>query len=75
MGCFSSIFGIIIGFFPPAQLNVGNIYFYEAFLILSLLIMVLIPFILIKFKKPHWTPDLNGLRKHHHTLVHSDQKH
>ncbi len=43
---------ILLGFFPPAQLNVGNLVFYELFLILGLCIFSAIPLIIYKMRKP-----------------------
>ena len=56
LGMISSLFAIIITFFPPKSLNVGSIVFYEGFLIGGLLLMVLIPLIIYQFKKPEWRP-------------------
>lgn len=56
IGIFSSLFAIVITFFPPSQLHVGNLIFYEGFLIIGLLIMIAIPLIIYQFRKPHWMP-------------------
>jgi amino acid transporter len=45
---------IIFGFFPPLEIQVGNIYFYEGFLIAGIFIFCLIPFIIYQFRKPEW---------------------
>lgn len=55
MGILSSVFVILLGFVPPSQLNVGNLALYEFYLILSMLGMSIIPLIIHKFRKPHWT--------------------
>lgn len=54
MGILASLFAIFLGFVPPSQLNVGNLYFYESFLGIGLLIMISIPLIIYQFRKPHW---------------------
>ena len=54
IGCIASLFGIFIGFIPPAQIKIGNLVVYEGFLIISLLIMIGIPLIIYQFRKPHW---------------------
>lgn len=54
MGIIGSIFAIILAFVPPTQLDVGNIFFYEAFLIVGLLILAGIPLIIHQLRKPHW---------------------
>lgn len=51
LGILASVFAFFIGFIPPKQLEVGNIIFYEAFLVLGILILGLPPFILSKFAK------------------------
>jgi len=54
MGILASLFAIFIGFVPPAQLQTGNLFFYELFLIAGLFIMCVIPLIIYQFRKPHW---------------------
>lgn len=56
IGIASSIFATIITFFPPKQLNVGSIVFYESFLIGGLLLMIAVPIIIYQFRKPEWMP-------------------
>lgn len=56
LGSFSSIFAIFITFFPPSQLEVGSLVFYECFLIFGLLLMIAVPLIIYQFRKPHWMP-------------------
>lgn len=53
-GILACVFVILLGFYPPSQLNVGNLVFYEFLLILSLLIMSAIPLIIHRCRKPHW---------------------
>lgn len=53
-GIVACVFAILLGFFPPAQLNVGNLVFYELFLIVGLLLMSAIPLIIHAFRKPSW---------------------
>jgi glutamate:GABA antiporter len=50
-GILASIFALFIGFVPPKQLETGNIVFYEAFLILGILVLSTPPFIIEYFKK------------------------
>jgi len=54
LGALSSLFAILIGFVPPGQLQVGNIYFYEGFLIIGIFLMSIIPYFIYKFKDPSW---------------------
>lgn len=54
LGIFGSGFGCIIGFFPPAQLDTGSFWTFEAFLIGGTLLFCLLPFLILKLRKPHW---------------------
>lgn len=54
LGLLSSVFAIIITFFPPSQLQVGSIWAYDGFLAGSLLIMIIIPIMIYQFRKPSW---------------------
>lgn len=56
IGMISSLFAIVITFFPPKSLNVGSVVFYEGFLMGGLLLMVLVPLVIYQFKKPEWEP-------------------
>ena len=54
LGILSCLFGIFLVFMPPSQINIGNIYLYEAFLIGGLVIMCGIPLLIHCFKRPCW---------------------
>ena len=56
LGVISSLFAFFIGFVPPAQLEVGSLWFYEGFLILGLILMSLIPYLIYRSRKPEWKP-------------------
>ena len=43
MGMIGSLFGFFIGFFPPSQFDIGQLAFFESFLIFGTLIFCLIP--------------------------------
>lgn len=62
-GIVSCVFVILIGFYPPAQINVGNIVFYELFLIGGLVISIIIPFIIHALKKPSWKITIKEMDK------------
>lgn len=53
-GLISSIFGIIIGLYPPSQIDVGNLFNYEMFLLIGVFVLSGIGFILYLLRKPHW---------------------
>ncbi len=54
VGIFTSLFAIFLVFIPPAQINVGSIVFFESFLMIGLAVMIAIPLIITRFKKPKW---------------------
>ncbi len=54
IGILACAFTIFVGFFPPSQLQVGSLVFYDSFLIVGLLIMIAIPLIIHQFRKPDW---------------------
>ena len=54
LGTIGAVFTLFIGFLPPSQIDEGNLYFYESFLIAGILVMVLLPTIIYALKKPHW---------------------
>lgn len=56
LGCFSTFF---IGFFPPAQLETGNTFFYVLFLSAGILIVCAAPSLILLFKKPGWSKPLS----------------
>jgi glutamate:GABA antiporter len=54
LGILACSFGYLIAFVPPASLQVGSLWFFESFLILGNLILIIIPLIIYKYRKPHW---------------------
>ena len=54
IGLLSSLIAIIVGFFPPEQLETGSPLFYELFLSIGIIIFCAAPFIILLFKKPSW---------------------
>ncbi len=54
LGMISCLFGFFLVFIPPSQIEVGNIFIYETFLILGLLVMCGIPLAIHSFKKASW---------------------
>lgn len=57
LGVISCTFAFLMGFIPPGQLQTGNIMFYEGFLLGGLFIMILIPYLIYKMRKPSWHPE------------------
>ena len=54
VGIAACIGTIIVGFFPPSQIQVGKIFTYEAILIVGIVIFCVPPFILYALRKAHW---------------------
>lgn len=51
VGILISLGALIVGFIPPAQLEVGSLLFYESFLVLGLGISTAIPFVCMQLQK------------------------
>lgn len=58
IGIMTCIFAIALIFVPPAQINVGNLVFFESFLAIGLVVMAAIPLCIYGFKKPSWKPQI-----------------
>ncbi len=58
VGILSSLFTLIIGFFPPTQIPTGNVTFYVLFLLIGMVLVCLTPTLILKFKKPSWSKRL-----------------
>lgn len=56
IGALASLFAIFIGYVPPAEFSVGDVFTYELFLVSSLIIMMAIPLVIYQFRKPSWVP-------------------
>ncbi|MFC1576217.1 APC family permease [Candidatus Omnitrophota bacterium] len=54
IGFLGALVTLIIGFFPPSQLKTGNVFFYEGFLIVGMLLMCAVPLVISRFRKPAW---------------------
>jgi glutamate:GABA antiporter len=54
LGLLASLFAFFISFVPPAQLHIGNIVFYESFLIGGIVLMIVIPLIIYQCRRPSW---------------------
>jgi len=57
MGFLATLFGFFLAFVPPSQLAVGNLFFYESFLIIGLVSMIVLPLLIFAFRKPEWHPE------------------
>lgn len=54
LGILSSIGAIVLGFIPPSQLSIGNIFVYEGILIIGILLLTAPPVIIYLLRKPKW---------------------
>ena len=62
LGLIGVTFTFIMGFFPPPDVKVTNLFFFEGFLIIGICSMIAAPFIIDALKKPSWilSPRLGG---------------
>ncbi len=58
LGLVGALFTLALGFFPPSELKTGNIWFYESFLIIGILVMCGAAFIIHAVRRPHWMPSV-----------------
>lgn len=54
IGILATTFGFLICYLPPAQLNTGDLWFFETYLLGGFSLLALPPLLLIRFKKDHW---------------------
>ena len=59
LGILGALFTLIIGFFPPEQLDTGNSLFYISFLVIGILAFCAAPFLILLFKKPSWNEPIS----------------
>jgi putative glutamate/gamma-aminobutyrate antiporter len=50
----AAAFAVALGYFPPAQLQTGSVFFYEAFLISGLVIVCAVPLLVYQFRRRGW---------------------
>jgi len=53
-GITSCVGAIMLGFVPPAQINVGDVTTYEILLVAGVVVFCLPPFLIYNYKKPEW---------------------
>ncbi|MBI3211419.1 MAG: amino acid permease [Simkania negevensis] len=54
IGIFGAIFSIIIGFYPPPEINISHFWGYALFLGIGMVIFCSAPFLILFFKRPSW---------------------
>ena len=54
-GIGASVFGILVGFLPPPELQTGSPLFYQGFLVAGILLVCIMPHLILIFKKKNWT--------------------
>lgn len=57
VGTLTCIAGIIVGFLPPDDIDVGNVFVYEASLLIGIIVLCAPPFIFYSLRKPAWNGD------------------
>ncbi|MBS0649734.1 MAG: amino acid permease [Verrucomicrobia bacterium] len=63
LGICSSIYAMIIAFFPPSQIETGSKTLYIAFVALATAIFTCGPFLILLFQKPSWKKQLEHEKK------------
>ncbi len=59
IGILGALCAILLGFFPPSQLDTGGLFFYESFLIIGMIITIFAPIIIFALRKPSWKQNSN----------------
>lgn len=54
LGILACVSAFVLGFIPPSQLPTGGLLFYELFLGIGFIVLVSIPFIVFRLRKPSW---------------------
>jgi amino acid transporter len=54
LGLVTVLFTMVISFFPPEQLAMGSVTTYHMFLSVGLVVVVVIPLIIYRLRKPGW---------------------
>lgn len=54
IGVIVSLFTIVIGFFPPKNLVLSDLVFYELFLSIGMVVFIGFPFLILLFKRKSW---------------------
>ena len=63
IGLLTCLFGFFIGFFPPSDMNTGNLFTFELIVIGGTLLVAIPPFVFKFFSKPSWKINQNFLDK------------
>lgn len=50
----AAAFAVALGYFPPAQLQTGSVFFYEAFLVIGMVTVCAVPLLVYQFRRPGW---------------------
>lgn len=58
-GAVASVFAIIVGFIPPAQLHIENVVAFECFMIGGFIVLSIFPLFIYHFRKPEWLPKIH----------------
>lgn len=54
LGILSAIGAIALGFLPPAQVKIGDVWQYELLLFVGIIILAIPPLIIYAIRRPHW---------------------
>jgi len=59
IGCVGAFLTLIVGLFPPEQIELGNERYYPIFMLVGIILFCLVPKLILKFKKPEWNKPLS----------------
>ncbi len=59
IGTIGALFAVVVGFFPPDQVETGSLFFFELFLSAGMIAFCAMPFIILFFKKPSWNEPIH----------------
>lgn len=68
VGALASLSAILLGFVPPANILVGNLFLYEATLLGGLFFLISLPFFIYRLKKADWMQNIESLEIEHKDL-------
>lgn len=54
VGIFTCVSCFFLGFVPPEQLAIANFIFFESVMVVSILLLIALPYIILRFKKESW---------------------
>lgn len=63
VGFLVSVLTVIVGFFPPSNMEIKHVVYYELFLVLGTVLFSILPLLILLCKKPSWNIDKNKVHE------------